>query len=246
MDLFIDDEFKNLLWPLTAEQYEALEKSIIGEGCRDALVVWGDIIVDGHNRYEICKKHGIEFRVEKKEFETRVEVLDWIDLNQIGRRNLTKDQFDEIIGRRYNRMKKNHGGQGSNRYVQSGQNEYFVPKTHQQIAKEHNVSPSTVQRAAKFAEAMEEIKTDNPELPREEVVKKAKQKVKTKRPKKEAIKKECISVDDRDKPFNKKELAFIEMFSRFLFEAKKAKETKWKQVRYEIVCRCAGDLNNQL
>jgi len=59
--LRIDSEFKNLIPPLTEEEYKGLENSILSEGCRDNLVTWNDILIDGHNRYEICQKHNIEF-----------------------------------------------------------------------------------------------------------------------------------------------------------------------------------------
>ena len=52
-DLIIDPEFKRLLPELSEKEYSVLEESILSEGCRDALVLWGQIIVDGHNRYQI-------------------------------------------------------------------------------------------------------------------------------------------------------------------------------------------------
>ena len=84
----IDDEFKNLIPPLTQEEYNGLEESILSEGCRDALVVWNDTLVDGHNRYRICKEHNVPFRTVEKEFENRNDALEWIIKNQFGRRNL--------------------------------------------------------------------------------------------------------------------------------------------------------------
>lgn len=87
--MIIDVEFKNLIPRLTAEEYEQLEKNIIAEGCRDALVTWQDILIDGHNRYEICKKRGIDFKTVEKEFDSRQDATEWIILNQFGRRNLS-------------------------------------------------------------------------------------------------------------------------------------------------------------
>lgn len=58
------------------------------EGCRDALVLWGDILIDGHNRYEICTKHNIPYKTVQKEFGSREAVIEWIILNRFGRRNL--------------------------------------------------------------------------------------------------------------------------------------------------------------
>lgn len=84
----IDAEFQSLIPPLTFEEKKMLEESILNEGCRDAIVLWGDTIIDGHNRYEICTKYGIPFETVKREFENRNEVIEWIIKNQFGRRNL--------------------------------------------------------------------------------------------------------------------------------------------------------------
>jgi hypothetical protein len=65
---------------------------------------------------------------------------DWIDANQLGRRNLTPDQRTLLIGRRYNRTKKSahDGGKGKSRSGgQSGH--HSVPKTGELIAKEHDI-----------------------------------------------------------------------------------------------------------
>ena len=84
----IDSEFKALIPPLTAEEHAELERSLLADGCRDALVLWGDTLIDGHNRYEICTRHNIPFEVVRKELDSRQSAIEWIILNQFGRRNL--------------------------------------------------------------------------------------------------------------------------------------------------------------
>ena len=88
MELIIDREYKELIPPLTPEERAGLETSLIAEGCRDALVVWNGVIIDGHNRYEICKEHGIEFQTIEKDFPDRDAAKVWIIENQFSRRNL--------------------------------------------------------------------------------------------------------------------------------------------------------------
>lgn len=87
-DLQIDKEFQSLIPPLSPEEYSELEASLLAEGCRDALVVWGNTLIDGHNRYKLCKVHGIPFQIVQREFENRQTVIEWIIRNQFGRRNL--------------------------------------------------------------------------------------------------------------------------------------------------------------
>ena len=98
MRYIIDPEFKTLVRRLTEAEYSALEASIVAEGCRDALVIWRGygIIVDGHNRYDICQKHGIAFRVEERDFPDRQAVKVWILKNALARRNLTDGERFEV------------------------------------------------------------------------------------------------------------------------------------------------------
>ena len=92
----IDPEFEALIPPLSDDELKYLETSILDEGCRDALVVWGDILVDGHHRYEICTRHDIEFKTIQKEFASREDAKRWIIENNLGRRNLTPFQKVEL------------------------------------------------------------------------------------------------------------------------------------------------------
>ena len=91
--IIVDKEFMNLLPSLDKETYELLEENILKHGCRDALVTWNNILIDGYNRYAICTKHNISFKTVSKEFSSRDEVLNWIISNQVSRRNLTPLQL---------------------------------------------------------------------------------------------------------------------------------------------------------
>ena len=92
----IKKEYKTLIPPLSPEEYQYLEENILKDGVREPLVVWGDVLIDGHNRYEICQKHGITYKTVNKDFESDEEAERWIILNQFGRRNLTKFQRSEL------------------------------------------------------------------------------------------------------------------------------------------------------
>ena len=98
----IDEEFRDLLPPLNQEDFEQLEKNIVRDGCRDALMIWKEkrILVDGYNRYAICTKHGIPYRIELKSFKDRDAVMDWMIENQKSRRNMTKFQWAEVVLKR--------------------------------------------------------------------------------------------------------------------------------------------------
>lgn len=89
MELTINSEFHNIIPPISSEEYQLLEESIINEGCREAIIIWNEVILDGHNRYEICKKHNIGFTSTEKEFVTENDAKIWIIHNQLARRNLS-------------------------------------------------------------------------------------------------------------------------------------------------------------
>jgi hypothetical protein len=75
MTITVNDALRAYIDPLTEDEYAALERSLLAEGCRDALVLWGDLLVDGHNRYAICQKHGIPFStIQNKIFQSMDDV----------------------------------------------------------------------------------------------------------------------------------------------------------------------------
>ena len=93
MDLRIDEGLKAYIDPLTADEHESLERSILAEGCRDALVVWEDLLIDGHNRYGICQKHGLPFNtIQATQFKNMDDVHLWMIDQHLGRRSVSDFQ----------------------------------------------------------------------------------------------------------------------------------------------------------
>lgn len=72
MALKIDPEFRDLIPPLTEEEYKGLEENILLNGFNPAfpIIVWKgqEIIVDGHNRHSICIAHSIPSRQLSRNF----------------------------------------------------------------------------------------------------------------------------------------------------------------------------------
>jgi hypothetical protein len=99
----IDPEFEKLIPKLSSEDFEQLRTNIVRDGCRDNLRLWGTILLDGHNRFNICKKHNIPFGTTYIDLDSREDALIWIEQNQLGRRNLTDDQRAIVAGRLANR-----------------------------------------------------------------------------------------------------------------------------------------------
>lgn len=153
--LKIDPEFQSKIPPLTFEELNLLEANILEEGrILSPLIVWNGLIVDGHNRFAILKNHPeIEYTVLEKEFANRYEAIVWICKNQLGRRNLTPQQFKYLIGQRYEAEKQAHGGERK-------ATDKICPLTssHQtraSIAQEAKVSEGFVQNAAGYAKGVD-------------------------------------------------------------------------------------------
>lgn len=153
-DIVIDDRFKNLLEEQTEKERTSLEELIKNEGCRDALVVWEtegkNILLDGHNRFAICQKLGIGFRTTVKSFDSFDDAADWVDRNQIARRNCTPEQYRIITGRIQNRRKRRNGERGPQKKLV--QVEPAFDSTAKEVAAEFGISESTVKRNAVRAE----------------------------------------------------------------------------------------------
>lgn len=169
-----DEEFKHLIRPLLRKEYLQLEQNLLSDGCRDPIVVWHDVIVDGHNRYEICMRHGIPFDTKDMEFECREAAIAWICANQLGRRNITEETRKFLIGMQYESEKvvtriRNKIGKNQHTVDISSMNDEEADKacrhwTAQRIAEENNVSAATVQKYAIFTRALEEIGKKEPRL----------------------------------------------------------------------------------
>ena len=104
-ELTVDPEFRDLIPPLNEEELKLLEESLVADGCESPLIVWNGVIVDGHNRYAICRKHGIPFSIQEKNFSSRDDAMLWMLRNQLGRRNLNDYQRGEMVLVLKSRMK---------------------------------------------------------------------------------------------------------------------------------------------
>lgn len=145
MNLKIDEEFQKLIPPLTVEEFTLLEKNIIANGLLSPIITWNNIIVDGHNRYNILTKNNITLTnqdIVKMAFENREEIVEFILKNQLGRRNLNPDQMSIIRGRLY-LLYKHQGKKTSNQ--PDGK-----LGTAEKIGKDFGVSKATVERDARF------------------------------------------------------------------------------------------------
>ncbi|MEA5403614.1 hypothetical protein VB776_11880 [Arcicella sp. DC2W] len=173
------EELKSFIPPLLDAELAQLKANLLANGCKDPLLLWETtkdviglgsefepayVLIDGHNRYGICKEFGITFNVQLLSFNSFKEVKEhMIDL-QLGRRNLNAQQASYLRGLRYNTEKNDviDNLQSKKEEVDSdGQNVHLEkePKitTAERLAKEYNVGEKTIRRDAAFAEGLEKL-----------------------------------------------------------------------------------------
>src|SRR5258706_5590033 len=149
----VSKEIQEYLIPLNDEEIRHLEKNLLSEGCRDPLIVWPNkghlVLIDGHNRFRICNKHGLEYKIKKVNFSDIDHAKVWMIENQIGRRNLNSDQLSYYRGLRYISIKKKKGG-----YQMVEQKGIHERSSSYLLGNQFSVSESTIKRDSKFAQGL--------------------------------------------------------------------------------------------
>ena len=161
----IDEEFKALLPTLDTETYARLEDNILKYGCRAAIVLWGDIIIDGHNKYAICTKHKIPYKTIRMEFGCREEALIWIITTQVSRRHLTPTQMSYYRGLHYRMARQLTGGPADE--SEKGQIDAFHGSILNRLAEHYRVSKNTIERDARFSESIDAVSAASPDTRRQ-------------------------------------------------------------------------------
>jgi hypothetical protein len=97
-NLHIDKDIESCLPALTAEEFAGLEAEILKDGCTDTIKIWREknTIVDGHNRYKICQKHGIAFGTKAFSFPDKDHAILWALIHAVNHRNLPQFRNDEV------------------------------------------------------------------------------------------------------------------------------------------------------
>ena len=93
--------FKKLHSILSDIELNCLENSLLKNGFdrTHPILTWHGYIVDGHNRYALCKKHNIPFitfNIETENISTDKDVMDFIVDKHIHERRLTINQINEL------------------------------------------------------------------------------------------------------------------------------------------------------
>lgn len=170
-NLQINETIKKIIPPLSSDELSILENNIIRDGCREPICVWKNTIVDGHNRYGICIKHKIPFDIQEMDFNSFEEMEDWVCVNQLGRRNISEETRKYLIGKRYiNEKIINKNPKGNNQFTKTinYDNSEKPPSTTMitatRLGKEYKVSSRTIVEYAKYANSIDVLVENEPEL----------------------------------------------------------------------------------
>jgi len=173
--LKIDTEFKKLIPPLALKELYQLEENLVRDGCREPICVWNNIILDGHNRYEICSRLQIPFSLEEIKLHSHEEAIAWICENQLGRRNISASTRKYLIGKRYEmeKMIGAHNVDGINQYtpkevrsksLTKPRVHYSDTRTRERLASEYHISDGSVYRYGVYAHSMDKLSKTVPEV----------------------------------------------------------------------------------
>jgi len=166
-EVIIDEEFRVFLTPLDPEAYARLEIDILEHGIIYPLLLWNGTLIDGYNRFNIARAHGISFKVEEVHFDSREEAKIWIITNQVARRNLSPMQLSYFRGKHYNLEKLIvTNSEGRNQHNEVGHQTDDQPRqgrTAARLASHYGVASITIQRDAQLAQTIDAIGQLSPE-----------------------------------------------------------------------------------
>ena len=154
----IDKEFKAMMIPQSKEERALLRAELNKDGCcRDKLVVWKGtrIVLDGHNRHEICEEDELSYEIEEIELADRDAARAWIVNNQMARRNLPPEAVAYLRGQHYNTEKQPHGGDRKSEEESSGNDCHL--KSDERLAALYHVAARSIRNDGTFAEHLDSI-----------------------------------------------------------------------------------------
>ena len=169
LELTIDAELRSLIAPLTPQEFELLKSQIAEQGCLQPLCIWKAndgqrILLDGHNRYQICTEYNLRYNTVNVRLASRQHAKLWILQHQAGRRNLSDDQRAVVWNEIREQRSKIASEEGAAKAraakadsVKITESKRSKRDTRAEVAREANLSESKLRRT-------QELKKYQPEL----------------------------------------------------------------------------------
>lgn len=153
-DLIIDADLQSHLPPPAEISETELERQLVENGGPDEPIrIWAKhrVIIDGHRRYEICKRLGLPYEIKPMDFTTIQEVKDWMDSWQASRRNLSEFDLKVLAGRLIAARRASNG---------SGKGKKEKGNAAAEVAEELGVHIRTAKRGSQLVEALAALPAD--------------------------------------------------------------------------------------
>ncbi|HXT31361.1 MAG TPA: hypothetical protein VN716_18815 [Vicinamibacterales bacterium] len=149
----VDAEFEQVAPPLADDEIDALERQVTQHGILAPLVVWQGVLVDGHNRFRLARRHRLRFDVREVLLLDRASVVAWICDQALARRSLTPLAAAYLRGKRYETAKRDSASTRFEPDARRGQSDHAAgfTRTDERLSKEIGVGARTIRRDAEFA-----------------------------------------------------------------------------------------------
>lgn len=172
IDLRSKDEFKMLCYPGTLKQRSALEHSLLHSTMDIEINVWINMVLYEHEKYDICCKHNLPFKIIKNHFRNSEEALLMVCKHEIQRMDLPLSMRRYLIGKRYHLEKilgehtaatrtavaKNTIRKSEPKYLDN------CRRITEKLSEEYDIGVNTVAKYSSYAKAIDIIYDYTPDL----------------------------------------------------------------------------------
>ncbi|MBQ6480918.1 MAG: hypothetical protein IJI45_07365 [Anaerolineaceae bacterium] len=166
----IDREFMNLSIPLSRDNQERLERSLMRDGCLKPIIIWRGVVIDGHKRFKFCNYEEIEYEIQEMDFTSREEAVIWVCRERLATLDKYSPMFRYLVGKWYickknlNRelRRKDDGTLQNPDYAKKKRNSVW--DTCSRLSEEVGVHRTTISKDGAIAEAMDRIADIEPSL----------------------------------------------------------------------------------
>lgn len=167
-----DEDFILLKQPLSDKAYSDLKYSLLSEGCKERILVWHGVIVDGIKRYQICTRYNLHFTLQHAQFQSKADAYIFICKQELKRNDLLREMQKYLIGRLYQAeldakaqaymLLSSRRNESSNPYIPN--RIYRKQDVSQQIADELGIARGTVLKYEIFTKCIDSIREKEPSI----------------------------------------------------------------------------------
>ena len=165
--LKIDPEFKSLMHPLSEKEFLSLRENILDGGTTYSIAAWNEYLIDGYERYMICRQENIPYHVHRIGFSCREHAITWICREQLKKGNLTNERYRYLIGKRYETERIVRNDSGTEPSQQTSHNKLQNTNSYRtalKLGEEYSLSHNTVYKYGVYSRMVDIIMEKDADL----------------------------------------------------------------------------------